>query len=1779
MIKVEKIDLSRDERSYTGSEAETITKYLKKWEKEVKNYKDGGDWGIDDSPSTPENSKYKEQFEEWKTLITSDKQGWFKNLEEYKELYPIYQFDQLVANYSWENSVWKIKFVDELKLTFKSDGSVEGLVDIDDKIKVMEYIVGKYFPDFESARHQYITKILVGVDVKTAKTPDELFNQWKTYAQDNSQLLELFNYDQIKLNGSDEVDNWKTSDQYLSYFHQKDIPLAEQKALEQDRFKEWKAENETLFKKVFKADSIKVKNLDSSNWITYKSESFLNSFKESYLIKGQLLNEYKEKKANKIPYLKKLFEFWRENKIDGPFDGYYKRDLPRLDREPTEEEKITAHLKRIIKWLYTKENNELSKLKEKQERFKKGKYLLERDESSKKLLAKEKEKFFQKDVVNFITLKQDNEAIAKWNNETLKYWGFRNYLDFLQREINQSPLLKGHYGAYKSLLFNLIKKEINWDNVPTTSLDLSLKKTKDELKFTNTNSLLHNHFWNWFKKNFGTIHTFFSNPNLEFFNEKWNKIPSWTNSKEFKKYKKDIKKLEDNIKEPYTKPELPYAIVRRFYFTLWAKENIDTLVQYLQASSIKVNGILKHQNLLLEFKNDYLIKKYLSSGALTQKDKLILESYKVKAIDNYLKINLPWKKAPTYSHANFIKWINDKGNKNVLYEAFNQSNYYINQNKKGHPTTLDGVVWTQAEIDKEYGPKNTKGRKYFDFFKPFVKQWVETEFKPKDLKPDYVATSFLNVDDVKEYIHIFQNNPEFKDQITEVFNEWVHKDTGRFWLQTHRSKDFKGYLNSQEFRNFIYNMITYDITKGGTVDNKKAKIFKSKHPFAQLVGFMLRSAKNDITVTDIPEHNKDVRFWHKWEYRAEFLNQKTLQDLFNYNKKNLVSSWQKIYDDKYKLVYDFLKKYQLEETDKTVALWATKEDNFASEAWKIWNEELTKSVKRFYLDKDGKLKNDAIAFVLGGLFSKNKIEETDYSIDTIELKYDLSDEELKRRKIEVRTKDEIVFIQNLPSVDRSPKNAKNWKIKTGHDFSDPTFYSKLVFKIHKSKLLEKLEFIARINNLRNTFRNPQKIATKTSENYYKAVINMWVKSEMKKYVSNPSNPDEIEKIKQYYKDLDGDKFDKWVKDLSTKDDYESIPYQYYKWEKIYQNLFEKDEFLHQFKKHKRYIKDAKSYWWDYDYKKVNYQKKQIVNTYLSEKERATIKDELKVENQAVIKQMPFDFEAWYEDSDLLYLDELMRLFEQGFIDPKTGHDYRWKPYDSATISNQEKRQRFYSYKRRNKDLFKKLFSLSNLEIKSSGEKLTSFALPHTTPLQYQWSEFFKSSLGQQKFYQKALPLVVGKVELNFHTQLDLKQTKKDFRTWVNDDHNLKYIKEFFKDKWASELPQINQWLTNNFPGEKPKTKQWFDFAVSEISNQEIIDAIILPHNHDKTSDQDFVDESSLNIVRDLLINHIASWYKEVKNQADIESPIYDFYQWWQVNKFINHIDTDAKVLKGKLDKLQKEVNTFKKGSESNRYKVHMKIRKEIIENFAKELSDENLLDPLKKEKIKLDYWNSSNNKVKNLKRNQADKDLVALVKKTSAFKVYNLYPSDQQLLPYLENWYYQNFEKIVASVVLHKKDSGSLRGQIYQAWINSLPGKAYLEKIKSLAKISDAQHKTKLITYHQRKYFDQWFLAGNTKLLFPLFKHWIDSETKTWAYFEAQQLYNIINSVKLNSDIGKIVVDKYRFTKIYHYINQYIPLFHDKASAQDFTSWVQKNKKSDAGKKFLKEIFTKVGKI
>ena len=281
-----KIDLSRDERSYTGSEAETITKYLKKWEKEVKNYKGGGDWGIDDN--TPSTSPYKKQFEEWKTLITSDKQGWFKNLEEYKELYPIYQFDQLVANYSWEKSVLK-EPLEKLGITFKkiTTGSekgeikVEGLGDQDHQIQVMHYIIGKFFPDFESNPNKYIAKILKNDKVTITKTEDQLFDQWKEYEQDNSQLLELFNYDQLKLDGSDEVNDWKTSDQYLSYFHQKDIPLAEQKALEQDRFKEWKAKNETLFKKVFKADIIKVKNLDSSKWITYKGESFLSSFKQS----------------------------------------------------------------------------------------------------------------------------------------------------------------------------------------------------------------------------------------------------------------------------------------------------------------------------------------------------------------------------------------------------------------------------------------------------------------------------------------------------------------------------------------------------------------------------------------------------------------------------------------------------------------------------------------------------------------------------------------------------------------------------------------------------------------------------------------------------------------------------------------------------------------------------------------------------------------------------------------------------------------------------------------------------------------------------------------------------------------------------------------------------------------------------------------------------------------------------------------------------------------------------------------------------------------------------------------------------------------------------------------------------------------------------------------------------------------------------------------------------------------------------------------------------------
>ena len=162
-------------------------------------------------------------------------------------------------------------------------------------------------------------------------------------------------------------------------------------------------------------------------------------------------------KKSKISYLKKLFEFWRENKIDGPFDGFHEERFRFIwlgHTSEQSEEEITLRLKRIIKWLYEKENNELSKLKEKQERFRKGKYILgSSDESSKKALTNGKEKFFEKDAVNFITLKQDNEAIAKWNNKTLESYGFSSYLDFLQREINQSPLLKGHYGAYKSLFF------------------------------------------------------------------------------------------------------------------------------------------------------------------------------------------------------------------------------------------------------------------------------------------------------------------------------------------------------------------------------------------------------------------------------------------------------------------------------------------------------------------------------------------------------------------------------------------------------------------------------------------------------------------------------------------------------------------------------------------------------------------------------------------------------------------------------------------------------------------------------------------------------------------------------------------------------------------------------------------------------------------------------------------------------------------------------------------------------------------------------------------------------------------------------------------------------------------------------------------------------------------------------------------------------------------------------------------------------------------------------
>ena len=1847
------IDLSSDDRSYTTKEAAAIRKYLTKWKDNIeKNLKTGTDWGIDDKTNAKDStSKYKKWYEKWKELITSDKQGRFKTLEEYKEIFPIYQFDKLVTSYSWDNSNLK-KELNALGVTFTSKGEASGLDTIDKQIKIMEYIALQFFPDFNHDR--YLPKILSDYDNPTSKSDDDLFKLWINHTQDQSQLLELFNYDKLKIDNVDE-DNWKTSDEYFSYYHQKDIPLSEKKLLEQQRFNEWKnlSTNETLFKKVFTAKVIKVQTLDSSVWKTYKPQSFKDSFKETYFIKKETLKDYYKTDDGQKHYLKNLIEFWLKNKVDDPFDGYVTTSpLPGKSNE----QKL---LESMLKWFWEKENDPtLVKANQDQVAFKKKIYSLAPSSEDKKTLIKVKEELFNKDTINFITLKQDNEDIEKWTKDE---WlapqprgrSLIRYLDDVKKVVNKSPLLKGQFDAYKSLLFNQITKEINLDNVPAFKYDLSSKK--EELNFNSNGSLLHNHFWNWFKKNFATIYNVFSNSKLEFFNGSWNKIISWESSDEYKKYRNDIDACEKAIKnqKKYTNQDIPKDNLKRFYFTIWAKQNVDALVTYLQATSIKINGVATPQNLLLQFNNDYLIKKYLNSDKVTLKDKLILESYKVKAIDNYLKINLPWKKAPTYSRLDFLNWFKKPDTKNVKFETFNQSNYYISQAKKSGEIDLDGVAWTKHAIDNEYGPLNPIGdrKTYWNFYYPFVDEWITKKFKPKELKPNYKATSFLKSEDIEKYVHIFQNNPVFKAKATEIFNEWIDLDAGRIWLETYRSDTFSGYLNSQEFRDFIFNMITYDITKGGSVEVEKAKIFKSKHPFAQLVGFMIKTARNDLTVTDIPEHNKDERDWEKWEYRAEFINQKTLQAIFNDSKKDLVSTWEKIYDDKYKLVYDFLKEYQFEDKLKTVALWATKEENFAKEAWKIWKEELKKSVKRFYLDDAGRLKNNAIKFFLGGAFLQNKIEKIDFSIDTNEKKHNLSDEELKKLKIEARTKDEIVFIQSLPRVDRSPKNVKNWKIKAGDEFKEDAFHSLLVNKLQTSNLMEELEFIALINQFRA--ERGKKIATKNDENYYKSAIHIWIESEMSKYVINESNEDEVEKIKEYDKDLESDtNFDKWLDDLSTSVNEESIPYEYYRWEKIYQNLDQKDEFLSKFKDYKKYTIPAsgikpKSYWWDYDFKKVNYQKAKAVNSYLSKKEIATIKEELKQENQAAINQIPLDFKTWYKDEDLLYLDKLMDLFQHGFKDPQSGYYYHWKPYilkgeydqkcdvdlknyekflkgygknwksydkdwggyakfekckkDTTKISYATKRLRFYYYKNANKDLFKKLFGLSTLEIgptydqylgegiakwKQDGGKwkqLTSFALPHTNPLQYQWEQFFKSPLGQQQFYQKALPLVVAKMEISFSTSLDLKQDQKSFKAWLVNDKNLKYIKEFFKDEWANELPQINLWLKNHFPKENPWNKSKFEYKVGDISNQEIKEAVILEHNHKKDHDKDFVDESSLNDPNDLLINHIAIWYKKVKQQAQTNSPIYDFYQWWQVHNFNTYLDTKGKEFESKLTTLKKDVEDFKKKTPTpDHYSIHMEMRKKIIETFAPQLSDDSLLKLNKRPKIQLDYWNSQNNKKHNALQNEILKDLVDAVKKTSTFKVYDLYPSDQQLFPYFENWYYLNFEKIVNSVVLHKGAIDDLRGSIYQAWINSSSGKLYEEKIKQLFKKDEKEaieKKVKWITYYQRKFFDHWFLSGNTKLLYQLFKEWKTLDHQTSAYEEAKEIFNVVNSINLNGDLGKLVVDQYRFTRIYHFINQYKPLFNDKASPQDYKSWLSKNQKSTAGKKFLKNIFTKFGQV
>ena len=1166
-----------------------------------------------------------------------------------------------------------------------------------------------------------------------------------------------------------------------------------------------------------------------------------------------------------------------------------------------------------------------------------------------------------------------------------------------------------------------------------------------------------------------------------------------------------------------------------------------------------------------KFLDDYYIKKYLVSNAIAKEDQFVINQFKMKNISAF--VNLFWplkdKEKVTYSKTDFIKWVDDASNDNILKQLFQSSSYY--QDKY-----VDESIKKVKDLIDSPSTKTYKG-----FYDQYVKEWIKNEQIPyDDIKP------FVEASNHHSFAYIFQKNNKFKTIFNKIFKAFYDQSSHhKAWLQSVRGDNtndkgsYQGFYESQIMRDFVAKTINAEYSN---VD--KFTLLKSRYMFNQEMGRTFTELGGGYVVgpgSDAVNHDQK---WAATYHRAHLIDSDFLVKYFkNPVNFNFKKQWEKKFDDAYaRAKSDFFKnRYNNKLVSTLIGL---EEQNWLQEAIAYWKWDATWALERSLFTKNV-VKNEIIDMMLSKTFAVGEITSVD-------VKY--QDQE-KGAKEKNKFKDKTGLVSNV-------RAKKSWKTKWKDTKATNPIWDDLKTALKKEDLFAEIDLIYAVNKLSGVSPNAYATTT-TSDLFYKNATYAWVNHKLKNYFVKKSSQKQINKnldLQAYFKT---DKFekdfaaklktlkqDKVIDQLKDKDDaFSKGVYQAYNFDLIFNNLnndfaVKTRDFEKWFKDYKRYIKDRKSY----QFLKINKLKLPLVKSFISDDKIEEVKTQIGQGENKTLGAITPHFEQWRNDIESKWSSKdfvkLFNLFKKGVTyenqitrGKNTYVAMGYLKWEEKSDLGENKYKLFLSWLDDNSLVLRKIFNSSQLWIYDAkdkdikGSRINTLIFPNTDLKAYQLANYFTSYEGANVFDKKLLNILLtkkGEPSLDFKKFIDHQEINEDldsFTRWIKNKANFKYVKEFFKDPHYSTqvIKDINTWITTKSDQDKDWSgdkSQWHQSSINYRVDQITYENVI---NHTFKDD-----ESDFATAKDVFVNRFKKWYEGEKNHPQVGNKIHTFYLWKQIfdaaASKLNHSffsDAKRKQLKDKINKIKAAV----KPTNINSYYDAYERKKTALFNIVdSQLHKEQILQlpPVKdQEKTYL------NPKVSLLQR-QKDKTFNKLVhleeiskliaKSKDDYVVRDLKPGKKDLLPYFTNWYQINFFHIKSAII---KNSAHhlVRKKVFKGWKASGEYKEYATKVGASPISVVALQNWK--NYYHSFYFDKWATSKEgASLMWKLFKAYVsDAKTSQTAYQKAVKIYNAINSFSFNKQVGAFIVAQYQLSHL-HKVLMY-PLQH-KINHNGFKAWI-----------------------